>query len=119
MLRSTHLPTAGSFTIVEIDVADFDDDPDDHNTHNDNKLHFVQGDVSDAFYHVGLPEELGTMFVLPAITAGALGFNELDGVKLEADALISPTLEVLSMILGCLLHASHFRGSCGPDGVAG
>jgi hypothetical protein len=80
----TALPTAGAFASIEV-------------SEDVKQLFFSEGDVCDAFHHVGLPDGLGEVFVLPAIPAYLVGILSIDGVDIGPNDLVSPSLAVLPM----------------------
>ncbi|CAK0886194.1 unnamed protein product, partial [Prorocentrum cordatum] len=59
---------------------------------------YIQGaDLSDAFYHMGLPEELRGYFSFRPVRASAVGLKLLGGKPLGRGALVTPRLAVLPM----------------------
>ncbi|CAK0902508.1 unnamed protein product [Prorocentrum cordatum] len=61
------------------------------------ELHIQGADLSDAFYHMGLPEELRGYFSFRPVRASAVGIKLLGGKPLGRGALVTPRLAVLPM----------------------
>ncbi|CAK0826987.1 unnamed protein product [Prorocentrum cordatum] len=61
------------------------------------ELHIQGADLSDAFYHMGLPEELRGYFSFRPVRASAVGIKLLGGEPLGRGALVTPRLAVLPM----------------------
>eukprot|EP00959_Pyramimonas_sp_CCMP1952_P272814 5703225-Pyramimonas_sp.AAC.1 len=56
------------------------------------ELHIQGADLSDAFYHMGLPEELRGYFSFRPVRASAVGLKLLGGKPLGRGALVTPRL---------------------------
>ncbi|CAK0813222.1 unnamed protein product, partial [Prorocentrum cordatum] len=61
------------------------------------ELHIQGADLSDAFYHMGLPEELRGYFSFRPVRASAVGIKLLGGKPLGRGAFVTPRLAVLPM----------------------
>eukprot|EP00438_Fugacium_kawagutii_P030809 Skav229499 [mRNA] locus=scaffold2455:119515:131643:- [translate_table: standard] len=86
----TDLPSADAFTRMEI---------------SGNKPFFIgSGDLANAFYTLAVPDSLGQMFTLPAIEAGRMKINAIDGSPLRPGDRIMPYLTVLPMGWSWALH---------------
>ncbi|CAE8644665.1 unnamed protein product [Polarella glacialis] len=83
---ATQLPTASAIASVEI-YEDIHDD----------EIFLAAGDLANAFYTLGLPEDLSHLFTLPAIEAGLLGISEISGKPISPDTQLLPFLTVLPM----------------------
>ena len=87
---STDLPSADSFTRVEL--------PENHSF-------FVgSGDLANAFYTLGVPDDLAQMFTLPPIKAEYLGVDNPGGESWRRGQWITPYLTVLPMGWAWSLH---------------
>ena len=87
---STDLPSADSFTRLEMPP--------------DQQFFLGSGDLSNAFYTLSVPPELGKMFTLPCVKAGPLGISSLEGVSIKPDTQLLPYLTVLPMGWSWALH---------------
>ena len=87
---STDLPSAGSFTRLEVPEG--------------SQFYIASGDLSIAFYTLQVPPELREMFTLPAAQAGTLGILTIDGISVEPSTQILPYLTVLPMGWSWALH---------------
>jgi hypothetical protein len=87
---TTDLPSADSFTRMEMP---------------ENSQYYIgSGDLSNAFYTLSVPEELGRLFTLPSIKAKHLGLRDVDGVPVKPDTQVLPFLTVLPMGWSWALH---------------
>lgn len=48
------------------------------------------GDLANAFYTLGVPDELARMFTLPAVKAEKLGITTIDGCAVRPGDLVTP-----------------------------
>ena len=87
---NTDLPSADAFTRMEM--------PEGH------QFYIGSGDLSNAFYTLSVPEELGRMFTLPCIKARHLGLIDIDGTAVRPDTQVLPYLTVLPMGWSWALH---------------
>eukprot|EP00435_Cladocopium_sp_Y103_P066614 s689_g28.t2 len=54
-------------------------------------------DIADAFYHIGLDEELRELFSLAPLRAEDLGISEVQGKKVKGHEMVYPCLAVIPM----------------------
>eukprot|EP00435_Cladocopium_sp_Y103_P024584 s857_g6.t1 len=87
---STDLPSADAFTRLE--------------TPENEPFYIGSGDLSNAFYTLSVPDDLGQMFTLPAIEARAIGIDTINGHYLRPGTMICPYLTVLPMGWSWALH---------------
>ena len=87
---STDLPSADSFSRIEFP--------------QDQQFYIGSGDLSNAFYTLSVPDELGKLFTLPCIKAGTLGIDSIDGSPIRPGTFILPYLTVLPMGWSWALH---------------
>eukprot|EP00435_Cladocopium_sp_Y103_P050327 s239_g15.t1 len=103
---STDLPSADAFTRLEM--------PD------DTTFFAGSGDLANAFYTLGVPDDLAQLFTLPPIKARELGIGSINGQQLRPDDGLTPSLCVLPMGWSWALHLcqcvmSHAILSAGID----
>lgn len=87
---STDLPSADSFSRIELP--------------QDQQFFIGSGDLSNAFYTLSVPAELGKLFTLPCIEAGAIGIDCIDGDFIRPGSRLLPYLTVLPMGWSWALH---------------
>eukprot|EP00435_Cladocopium_sp_Y103_P042198 s2255_g11.t1 len=86
----TDLPSADAFTRMEMPEGQ--------------QFYIGSGDLSNAFYTLSVPEELGRMFTLPCIKAQHLGLTNIGGTAVRPDTQVLPYLTVLPMGWTWALH---------------
>ena len=73
---STDLPSADAFTRLELP--------------EECSFSIGSGDLANAFYTLGVPDDLARMFTLPPLKADLLGLDVVDGQAVRRGAMITP-----------------------------
>lgn len=87
---STDLPSADAFTRLE--------------TVPDIPFYVGSGDLANAFYTLGVPDDLARMFTLPAVEVESFGIKSVDGIAVRPGQRFTPYLTVLPMGWSWALH---------------
>ena len=87
---STDLPSADAFTRLE--------------TVPDIPFYVGSGDLANAFYTLGVPDDLARMFTLPAVEVELFGIKSVDGIAVRPGQRFTPYLTVLPMGWSWALH---------------
>ena len=87
---STDLPSADAFTRLE--------------TVPNMPFYVGSGDLANAFYTLGVPDDLARMFTLPAVEVESFGIKSVDGIAVRPGQRCTPYLTVLPMGWSWALH---------------